>query len=163
MRHMNIRKALKGKKRKIYTYTTQLLWIYTSNIQSLIFTYYQFPMLKRYISLKKKCWWNFYVIFKIEVYIYIYKNYVKCKKNKNLHTYHTTHLLFSEPDLDKSPFSSANLSDRNRESDGSKFLGAVSKLFILWAKWVNWNLSFCGVAATFHTYKRRSKIEKKKH
>lgn len=56
------------------------------------------------------------------------------KKNKNLHTYHTTHLLFSEPDLDKSPFSSANLSDRNRESDGSKFLGAVSKLFILWAK-----------------------------
>lgn len=46
------------------------------------------------------------------------------------------YLLFSEPDFDISPFSSANLSGRSRESDASNFLGAVSKLLILWAKYV---------------------------
>jgi len=50
-----------------------------------------------------------------------------------------------------SPFSSAYLSGRNRESDANNFLGAVSKLFILWAKYVYWNLSFSGVAATLQT------------
>lgn len=65
-----------------------------------------------------------------------------------------THLLFSALDLDKSPFSSAYLSGRNRESDANNLLGAVSKLFILWAKYVYWNLSFSGVAATLHTWKQ---------
>ena len=60
-------------------------------------------------------------------------------------------LFFSEPDLDRSPFSSAYLSGRKRESDANNFLGAVSKLFILCAKCVNWNLSFSGTSATLQT------------
>jgi hypothetical protein len=40
-------------------------------------------------------------------------------------------LLFSVPDFDRSPNSSAYLSGRRRESDANNFLGAVSKLFIL--------------------------------
>lgn len=46
------------------------------------------------------------------------------------------YLLFSAPALDKSPFSSAYLSGRKRESDANKFFGAVSKLFNLCAKYV---------------------------
>lgn len=61
------------------------------------------------------------------------------------------YLPFSAPDLDMSPFSSAYLSGRNRESDANRFLGAVSKLLILWAKYVYWYLSFTGVAATLQT------------
>jgi len=63
----------------------------------------------------------------------------------------STDLLFLAPAFDMSPFSSAYLSGRNRESDANNFLGAVSKLFILWAKYVYWNLSFSGVAATLQT------------
>jgi len=54
------------------------------------------------------------------------KDYVVCylkEKVKNL--------LFSAPDFDRSPISSAYLSGRRRESDANNFLGAVSKLFIL--------------------------------
>lgn len=40
-------------------------------------------------------------------------------------------LLFSVPDFDRSPISSAYLSGRSRESDANNFLGAVSKLFSL--------------------------------
>jgi hypothetical protein len=46
------------------------------------------------------------------------------------------YLLFSEPDLDMSPFSRAYLSGLSRESDANSFLGAVLKLFILCAKCV---------------------------
>lgn len=45
-------------------------------------------------------------------------------------------LLFSAPALDRSPLSRAYLSGRKRESDANNFLGAVSKLFILCAKYV---------------------------
>ncbi|RYR01235.1 hypothetical protein Ahy_B06g080105 [Arachis hypogaea] len=45
-------------------------------------------------------------------------------------------LLFSAPDLVMLPISSAYLSGRKRESDGKSFLGAVSKLFNLCAKYV---------------------------
>jgi hypothetical protein len=58
------------------------------------------------------------------------------------------YLLFSVPDLDMSPFSRAYLSGLNRESEDNSFLGAVSKLFILCAKYVYWYLSPCGVGAT---------------
>lgn len=46
------------------------------------------------------------------------------------------YMLFSEPALAKSPFSSAYLSDRKRESDANNFGGAVSKPFTLCAKCV---------------------------
>jgi hypothetical protein len=63
----------------------------------------------------------------------------------------SNYLLFSAPDLDMSPFSRAYLSGLNLESEGNSFLGAVSKLFSLCAKYVYWCLSFAGVGATFHT------------
>lgn len=78
-------------------------------------------------------------------------------KAHELGYYVQTYLLFSAPDLDISPFSSAYLSGRNRESDANNFLGAVSKLFILWAKYVYWYLSFSGVAATLQTWIQISK------
>lgn len=61
------------------------------------------------------------------------------------------HLLFSAPAFDTSPFLRAYLSGRNQESDDNNFLGSVSKLFILRAKYVHWNLSFAGAAATRQT------------
>ena len=65
-------------------------------------------------------------------------------------------LLFSRPAWDRSPFSSAHLSGRNRESEANSFLGAVSKLFILCAKCVYWNLSFFGASATLQTCKQQN-------
>ncbi|MFS7924872.1 hypothetical protein Hanom_Chr03g00277701 [Helianthus anomalus] len=47
-----------------------------------------------------------------------------------------SYMLFSEPAFDRSPISSAYLSVRKRESDGSSFFGAVVKLFTLCAKCV---------------------------
>ena len=67
-----------------------------------------------------------------------------------------SNLLFSVPDFDRSPISSAYLSGRSRESDANNFLGAVSKLFILWAKCVYWNLSFWGTSATCQTCRIKS-------
>jgi hypothetical protein len=67
-------------------------------------------------------------------------------------------LLFCAPDFDMSPFSRAYLSGLNLESEGKSFLGAVSKLFNLCAKYVYWYLSFGGVAATFQTW-GKNKIE----
>lgn len=43
-------------------------------------------------------------------------------------------LLFSNPALDRSPFSRASLSGRKRESDANSPLGVVSKLFTLCPK-----------------------------
>ena len=60
----------------------------------------------------------------IEVTAYIHRCNYRQRRN----------LLFSVPDLDKSPISRAYLSGRKRESEASNFFGAVSKLFILWAK-----------------------------
>lgn len=65
------------------------------------------------------------------------------------------YLDFSAPALLMSPFSRAYRSGRRRESDASSFLGAVSKLLTLWAKWVYWNLSFSGTGATLQTWNRR--------
>lgn len=62
------------------------------------------------------------------------------------------YLLLCAPDLDMSPFSRAYLSGLNRESEGKSFLGAVSKLFILCAKYVYWYLSFGGAGAAFQTW-----------
>jgi len=70
-----------------------------------------------------------------------------------------SNLLFSAPDLDRSPISSAYLSGRKRESDANNFLGAVSKLFILCAKYVYWNLSFFGTSATCQTCRIKLQIK----
>lgn len=64
-----------------------------------------------------------------------------------------SNLLFSAPALERSPLSRAHLSGRRRESEANSFFGAVSKLFILCAKYVYWNLSFFGAGATRQAYR----------
>ena len=92
-----------------------------------------------------------YICIYIYMYMYTYMCVCVCVCIERERERERRNLFFSEPDLDRSPFSSAYLSGRKRESDANNFLGAVSKLFILCAKYVNWNLSFSGTSATLQT------------
>lgn len=83
----------------------------------------------------------------VSVCVCVYARVCACERERE------RDLLFSEPALERSPFSSAYLSGRKRESDGNNFLGAVSKLFNLCVKYVYWYLSSSGASATLQTCK----------